>query len=128
MASRAWRQRRREIRKRQKILSCPMNNIILQKNNHIFTMSTTRLASPIPVSFPAAHRRRLSALARRHGVSAAAIVRAGVDLALPELERPRQPASASAIQPAGAGTAAAAFDRPLCLATSSVAAVASSIP
>jgi hypothetical protein len=78
-----------------------VNNSILQQNNHIFTMSAIRLASPIPVSFPAAHRRRLNALARRHGVSAAAIVRAGVDLALPELERSRQPASA--IQPAGAG-------------------------
>jgi hypothetical protein len=64
-------------------------------------MTKSVLTKTLSVSFPAAHRRRLNALARRHGVSAAAIVRAGVDLALPELERPRQPASA--IQPAGAG-------------------------
>jgi predicted DNA-binding protein len=89
-------------------------------------MTKSVLTKTLSVSFPDAHRRRLRALARRHGVSAAAIVRAGVDLTLPELERPRQSASASAIQPAG--TAAAAFDMPLCLATSAVAAVASSIP
>jgi hypothetical protein len=87
-------------------------------------MTKSVLTKTLSVSFPDAHRRRLNALARRHGVSVAAIVRAGVDLALPELERPRQPASA--IQPAGA--TAAAFDMPLSLATSAVAAVAANIP
>jgi hypothetical protein len=53
------------------------------------------------VSLPEAHHKRLADLGRRLDTSAAAVVRAGIELALPEWEqsRPVRPAAATVTPP-----------------------------